>query len=118
MNYLSPCFAATIFISASASATGLPSGVVAIVSAAESYVSSEVRCFGSVASVAIRTRDSIEHLSFSPIRVPADGGEAAVPISCNQGHYELNGVTLSNLELTGYALAASDEFRKARQADQ
>lgn len=94
-----------LLASTAASATGLPGGVPDLSEASELYVQKEVSCLNGYAYVAIRTRDSIEHVSYAPVQ--AQTGTQATPllVTCGDGGYRLNGKELTSIELTNYALA-------------
>lgn len=106
--------AALLLVPTAVSATGVPSGVPDLTDAAEHFVQKEVSCYGGHASVAIRTRDSIEHVSFAPIQVDAGTDSKQSRITCDGGGYQLRGKNLTNLELTNYALATWRVARAAR----
>jgi hypothetical protein len=91
--------------STAASATGLPSGVLDLSEAAELYVQKEVRCLNGYASVAIRTRDSIEHVSYAPVQAQTGTEVTPLLVTCGDDGYRLNGKKLTSIELTDYALA-------------
>lgn len=108
-------FTTLLLAATAASATGLPSGVPDLSEAAEHYVQNEVNCFNGYASVAIRTRDSIEHISYEPVQ--AQIGTEATPllVTCGDDGYRLNGKKLTSIELANYALATWRETGTAKK---
>lgn len=104
-HMITAIFTTLILASTAASAIGLPSGVPDLSEAAELYVQKEVSCLNEYAYVAIRTRDSIEHVSYAPVQ--AQTGTEATPllVTCGDDGYLLNGKKLTSIELANYALA-------------
>lgn len=101
--------AALLLVPTAVTATGLRGDVPDLSHAAEHYVQKEVSCFGGHASVVIRNRDSIEHVSFAPIQVDTGTDAKPSPITCGESGYQLNGKELTNIELANYALATWKE---------
>jgi hypothetical protein len=108
-------FTMLILASTAANATGLPSAVPDLSEAAKLYVQKEVSCLNGYASVAIRTRDSIEHVSYVPVQAQASTEATPLLVTCGDDSYRLNDKTLTSLELASYAIATRRQAGTANQ---
>lgn len=71
----------------------------------KAFVRNDVSCKDGVALVAIhQAGDTGKPTYFEPISVPQEGSGQQAFISCHQGEYLLNGLSLTELELGNYAL--------------
>lgn len=101
------CAGLAIFVSLKAigaSATGLPAPMLDEMYS--KYLQANVNCIDGGAYAIVRGHSSIELLSFIRLKAIDENESKLSPITCSDDVYQLNGKTLTNVELTVYALSA------------